>query len=333
MKPFLTSLLARFARSTTRIATFYRVIRTDTQAFGWVQHTSALTIDGITYTPVGGLLFTAADMTDDFAVGSVDVSVFMDVSTEAEIRAGIWDEAAVTIFEADWSSPPAVIDDTTVHVMQDGLLGKIERQNLTMKAEIRSKKARFETRIGSVTSPSCRWIFGDAFCGFDTATVTVSGTVSSVGVQPRLTFSAAALTERNGYFNEGVITFTSGDNDGRGMDIRLWNNNTFTMHRPLPYAPQVGDTFEAIQGCDRTWATCKRFANQERFGGEPLIPGIDKVHENPLLKRPKEPLPVPTRGDGNPLYDVTEVGTDQAEGGSASGDAGGGGSLGDGADL
>ena len=38
----------------------------------------------------------------------------------------------------------------------------------------------------------------------------------------------------------------------------------------------LGDTFEVVVGCDRSFATCRdRFANVENFGGFPHMPGND----------------------------------------------------------
>ena len=40
----------------------------------------------------------------------------------------------------------------------------------------------------------------------------------------------------------------------------------------------VGDTFNAIAGCDKTISTCiAKFNNAVNFRGEPYVPGMDKM--------------------------------------------------------
>jgi hypothetical protein len=46
-----------------------------------------------------------------------------------------------------------------------------------------------------------------------------------------------------------------------------------TLLSPLLYAPQVGDTFTAIPGCNRAFRTCiVKFNNRANFGGQPYVP-------------------------------------------------------------
>lgn len=52
----------------------------------------------------------------------------------------------------------------------------------------------------------------------------------------------------------------------------------FLLFMPMPKEIQVGDTFEAIPGCDKKKSTCKtRFDNLINFRGFDFIPGRDKI--------------------------------------------------------
>jgi hypothetical protein len=81
-----------------------------------------------------------------------------------------------------------------------------------------------------------------------------------------------------GYFDFGVITFTSGNNDGLSMEVRSYVVGQITLQLPMPYACQVGDTYTMHAGCDKSVTTCHdRFANVVNFRGEPYLPGIDQI--------------------------------------------------------
>lgn len=82
----------------------------------------------------------------------------------------------------------------------------------------------------------------------------------------------------SGYFDGGLITFTSGLCDGFSQEVKAYVPGQITLHLPMPYALAAGDTYSMVAGCDKSLATCKdRFDNVVNFRGEPYLPGIDKV--------------------------------------------------------
>lgn len=334
MKTLLAGFLSHIQSSTTKMAMYYRVERTDAMVFGFNDSDRDISIGGLTYYASSGLSLSTVQNTDGFNVSSIDAQIFLTVSTESAIEAGIWDNAAVLIFEARWDSPPATLDTQQIIVLKDGYLGRVDRQNLRFVAEVQDKKSRLDLRIGRVFTPTCPWrsavwngttFVPEAVCNADLTSHIHTGTVTSVGSDPRMIFSASAQAEAAGYYNEGIVAFTSGPNAGLGMlssmDIRRYENQQFLLHRPLPYAVAVGNTFTAVRGDNKTFQTCQTvFDNAANFGGFPYLPGIDKVQENMLLKVPLPARPGPP--DGNPRYDAGIAGTDAAEGGSADSSAG-----------
>ncbi len=97
----------------------------------------------------------------------------------------------------------------------------------------------------------------------------------------------AALPGGDDFYNEGQVKWTSGDNSGRAMEIKDWINSsrTIKLYLPMPRAVQVGDTFEALPGCDKTIAVCQaKFLNALNHRGQPFIPGNDlllSIPDNP----------------------------------------------------
>lgn len=89
------------------------------------------------------------------------------------------------------------------------------------------------------------------------------------------------------YYNGGLLTWLSGNNAGRSMEVKDFdaNTNLLTFHLPAPYEPAVGDAFEIHPGCDKKLATCKEtFDNVVNFRGEPFIPGQDEYLSYPNAK-------------------------------------------------
>jgi uncharacterized phage protein (TIGR02218 family) len=285
VKPWGAALLAHYAQTTTHLATAWRVTRTDGEVFGWVDHDRDLTIDGVTYVARTGLTASATQTTADLQPATLDVTAFMDVSSEAEIEAGVWDEARVTVFETRWDVLPSVVDATQVNLLLAGKLGQIERQSGVFTAQLHGLLEQLDTQIGRVYSAACPWRLGDSRCQVDLTPYTHTGTITGGGADSRYTFHDEAQGQAAGYFNEGVITLTSGANAGHSMDIRTWVPPWFELHRPLPYPITVGDTYQAVRGDDKTYGTCAViFDNQARFGGFPYVPGIDAVMRNPLTR-------------------------------------------------
>jgi uncharacterized phage protein (TIGR02218 family) len=283
MKPWNTTLRTHYAQAVTRLATFWKVVRSDAQVFGFIDHDQDVTIDGLLYRAALGLGATATQQTADLQPGSLDVSAFLLASTEAEMEAGLWDEAQVTVFEAPWDVPPETLSPDTCNILSHGRLGATQRQDGRFSAQLHGLLEQLDTSIGRLYMPGCPWRLGDSRCGVDLGPWTRTGTVTAVGADARYTFDDTGQGEADGFFSEGVMTMTSGANSGRRMDVRTWHPPTFTLHRPLPYPVAAGDTYSALHGDDKTYATCINvFSNAPRYGGYPHLPGMDQVLYNPL---------------------------------------------------
>ena len=89
---------------------------------------------------------------------------------------------------------------------------------------------------------------------------------------------ATPLGGDSGYFDFGLITFTSGNNAGLKMEVRSYVPGQITLQLPMSYACQVGDAYTMHAGCDKSESTCHdRFSNVVNFRGEPYLPGLDKI--------------------------------------------------------
>ena len=105
-------------------------------------------------------------------------------------------------------------------------------------------------------------------------------TGSVVSVTDRSKFTDTARTEADDYFKYGLLTWTSGLNNGYSMEVKNYTLSTgeFELFEPMPYAIAVADTYSVYAGCDKFFSTCKdKFSNVVNFRGEPHVPTQDQI--------------------------------------------------------
>ncbi|TVR80061.1 MAG: DUF2163 domain-containing protein [Rhodospirillales bacterium] len=107
-----------------------------------------------------------------------------------------------------------------------------------------------------------------------------------ISVVDRAIFTAAIDEPRavDGWFAGGVLTWESGTNAGRSIEVKSWAQATgqIELFLPMGYAIEIGDLFRIHPGCDKRLDTCiDRFANVLNFRGEPYVPGQDAMMSYP----------------------------------------------------
>ena len=121
-------------------------------------------------------------------------------------------------------------------------------------------------------------ISGNSFnLSIDTTNTGIYGTYVSGG-------TITPLGSDSGYFDFGVLTFTSGLNIGLGREINSYTLGQYILAVPFPYTVAPGDTYTAIVGCDKSMATCGtktglygKFDNIYNMRAEPYLPGLDMI--------------------------------------------------------
>jgi uncharacterized phage protein (TIGR02218 family) len=201
----------------------------------------------------------------------------------ADVRAQVYDGATVLFFLVNWR-------DLSMGkiTLRKGRLGRVTPQGGRYTAEIQGLADRLgRGELLQVWSPGCRADLGDDRCQADLTGLSYAGVVSAVTSRSQFTASAfvcAPAATDSTYLNGGILTWTSGNNNGRQIEVRTYTHGTkvFVLPVPLPYAIQVGDGFSVQVGCDKSFAVCKaRFDNAVNFRGEPHVPEGDKVRYNP----------------------------------------------------
>src|SRR5581483_8652977 len=100
--------------------------RKDGVVMGFTDHDRDLSFDGVTYQAASG--FTASSVEDQLglAVSNLDVQGALSSAaiTEADLNAGRYDDAAVTIYLVNWQ------DVSQRVVLRSGFLGQVSRGTL-----------------------------------------------------------------------------------------------------------------------------------------------------------------------------------------------------------
>ncbi|HWT21694.1 MAG TPA: DUF2163 domain-containing protein [Variovorax sp.] len=273
-------LKAEYAKGTTTIARCWRFERRDGHVVTVTTCARDLLINGEIYRSKEGVNPTAIAQEASAAVANSEVNGTMAAESvsEAELFAGLWDSAFVTVFEVNYR-------DLSMGVMnlQSGNIGDVKAGRSAFTAEVRGLTQRLQKVVGRVYTAGCPWVFGSIgsayvpACNINLGPLTATGAFTSVTSLRTMTDSSR--TEVSDYYGAGLLTITSGENAGVQMEIYAFESGQFTLHLPLPYTVAVGDTYSVTPGCRKRFTEdCRtKWANTNNFGGFPQVPGSDKV--------------------------------------------------------
>jgi uncharacterized phage protein (TIGR02218 family) len=127
----------------------------------------------------------------------------------------------------------------------------------------------------NIFQASCQLTFCDSICTLNPASFTTSFTVGS---SPSISFLPWASAPGNpGIFVLGKVTMTSGVNTGQVRTIRAADSSGVLVSYPFFNVPSPGDTFDALQGCDKTFnsgsgQSCADYSNTQHYRGYKDIP-------------------------------------------------------------
>jgi uncharacterized phage protein (TIGR02218 family) len=254
------------------IATCWKIVRPDGQVFTFTDHDRDLIVGGETYDAGSGFTRSADASDSSMSSPNVEIVGFVDALHADELRNGLWDYSAVSLFLVNWASP----DDGEIK-MRRGTLGEFTMDDTgEFKVELRGISELLSSKIGELYSTECRAQLGDSRCKVDLTPFTVTGTVLSGSTQHVI---VAAVGQPAGWWDQGVVEMTSGPNTGTLREVLSWDgSNHLTLFLPMPHPVSPGETFKVQPGCDRQLRTCKnKFNNVLNFRGEPFLPGMDAL--------------------------------------------------------
>lgn len=162
-------------------------------------------------------------------------------------------------------------DDATM--LFDGVIDKPSITETSMGIQVVSR-LDLKKKTGRLYQLMCGWIFGGTYCGFDRSSTSETGNVETNSTTSVI-YDPTNRTEADDYWNDGIIEFTAGVNNGQKRRVTDFDNATgaITIDIVLPSTPIIGDNYTIYQGCDKTLSICNsRFSNRVNYGGFHCLP-------------------------------------------------------------
>ena len=271
------AMAAYLAQEVTTLAFLWKVIRQDGEVFGFTSHDTDITYLGLAYKADTGFMPSATNTSSGLAVDDAEISGALSslAIDQAEILAGTWDASEVWLYQVNY-------EDLTAGaiIVRRGWTGEIKSGKTSFTSELRGLTQKLAQQIGQNYSPSCRASFGDTRCGKDLDDFKVTGSITSITNLHE--FADTARVEASNYFDQGLITFTTGLNAGLSREVKTFAATVIFCELPFPYVIEIDDEYEMWKGCDKTFATCKNtYNNIIHFRGEPYVPIADTLIQGP----------------------------------------------------
>jgi uncharacterized phage protein (TIGR02218 family) len=288
MKTLPSGLQAHLSSGATTLAWCWRLMRSDGAVYGFTDHDRDITFEATTFEAASG--FTSSDIRQSvgLSVDNLDVTGALrsDRLNEADLAGGLFDSAAVEIWRVNWAEPDQRL------LMMSGSIGEVKRGEAGFTAELRGLAHYLDQQQGRTYQYACDATLGDARCGIDLDGPAYQGAGGVTAAGSAHQFTASGLDAfADGWFAGGLVTWTSGANADRQMEVKRFANaggvTEIELWRSMasPIAP--GDGFSITAGCDKTFPTCKaKFANQLNFRGFPHMPGNSYVLAFPVSGDP-----------------------------------------------
>lgn len=282
MKAVPAALQAHLDTGATTLAWCWKLTRSDAQVFGFTDHDRDLAFDGTTYEAATGFTTTEIRAVTGLAVDNLDVSGALrsDRLNEKDLAAGLFDDAAIEVWRVNWA------DTSQRLLMLKGSIGEVRRGRLSFNAEVRGLAHYLQQERGRLYQFGCDATLGDARCGIDLSAFTAAGEVAVVRDQRTFVVAGPVTSFAADHFTRGLLTWTSGANAGRSMEVKRHSKAGDTivieLWQRMSENAAVGDDFSVSAGCDKQLSTCKaKFDNVINFRGFPHMPGNDFVTSYP----------------------------------------------------
>ena len=163
MRDFSPEFAAHISGEATTLCWAWKLTRSDGVVLGFTDHDQDLSVDGVAYQAASGFSPSDIDSRLGFALDNSMAQGLLssDVITDADIRAGKYDSAAVEISRVNWMQP-----DEFGLIWSDKL-GDIKIKDGHFEAELVGRAAILDRTTGRVFARGCDASFGDTRCSLN----------------------------------------------------------------------------------------------------------------------------------------------------------------------
>lgn len=274
MKAISPALKAHYAQGTTTLATCWKATLTNGTVVAATSFDRDIVFGGVTYQAAQG--YSASDIESSAELNPDNLEIqgvlASPAITDDDIHSGLWDYAAIEVFEVNYA-------DLTQgrNLLRAGTLGEVRGGRSKFVAEMRGLLQAYTRNVVRLVTNDCTADLGDARCRVDLAAITVTGVVGTV--TGNRTINDAARTEAADWFTGGKLTFTSGANTGRSMEVKRSAPGQIELAHAMYDAIAPGDTYSVYAGCTKRHAEdcIAKHNNGVNFRGFPHLPG-DKIY-------------------------------------------------------
>ncbi len=269
-------LHAHLAGGYSHVCQCWAITRADGITLGFTDHDQPLAFDGIRFAADSGMNAKALASTSGMSVNNTEAVGILtaDSITEADIAAGRYDAAAVTVWLVQW-------DDVSARQIRfRGSIGEIRRAGGAFQADLRGLTDALNQPQGRSYLRTCSAVLGDATCkvSLDNPLYVAQATIDRNTDGQSFDLVTGAYNDR--WFEGGILEVATGLAKGLTAAIKhdqvMGSRRNVLLWQAIPLALAQGDTLRLIAGCDKRAETCReKFNNLLNFQGFPHIPGDD----------------------------------------------------------
>jgi len=211
--------------------------------------------------------FNVSNITNGLSVTipSLEISNISNSALRDHALEGFLLKAKVTVTLKDTST------DETYKVFK-GQVQRVTIMDHWIDLDCQGFLALCEQNLNVTYTKECLNDLGDSNCGVTLATYTDTGTVTTVN--SRSSFIDTSLAESDNHYQYGLVTFTSGSNNGLSREVLSYDSatDTVTLFVPFPYDITIGDTYSIYRGCQKDQSDCQDvFDNWAKFRGYAVL--------------------------------------------------------------
>lgn len=270
MKTLSAALKSHYAKGTTTLATCWKATLLNGTVICATSLDRDIVFDGLTYKAAQGYTISDIESSADLNPDNLEIDGVLasPAITDSDIYSGLWDYAAIEIFEVNYADL-----SQGKNVLRSGTLGEVRGGRSKFVAEMRGLMQAFTRTIGRIIIKECPADLGDSRCKIDLAPLTKTGAVESVSSNRII--SDAARIEAADWFTGGKLTFTSGANSGRSMEVKKSTPGQLELTHAMFDVIAAGDTYSVYAGCTKRFSEdcVGKFSNGVNFRGFPHLPG------------------------------------------------------------